>query len=248
MKAVLLLNKDRSVKQLQQVLKEEAIKIYKEDIETNKAIGGFGQDLFSNGDSVLTHCNAGALATAGYGTALGVLYAAQDADKTLKVYADETRPFLQGARLTAWELQKHGMDVTVICDNMAGWFMQKRMIKKVIVGADRIAANGDAANKIGTYTLAVLAAKHDIPFYIAAPTSTIDLNVPDGSKIPIEERNKREVTHVQDNQITPDYVKILNPAFDVTPSELITAIITEYGVARAPYDVSLKAIMDKRHG
>lgn len=242
MKAVCLLNKNMPINELKQRLKEEALAIYNEDIEANKNIGRNGQKLLNNEDSVLTHCNAGSLATAGYGTALGVIYAAKSAGKNIKVYADETRPRLQGAKLTAWELQKHGMDVTVITDNMAGWLMKQGKINKVIVGADRIAANGDVANKIGTYTVAVLARKHDIPFYVAAPISTIDINIASGNKIPIEERDPSEVTHIEGKQITPDYVKIINPAFDVTPSELVTAIITDAGIAGSPYEKSLKEL------
>lgn len=243
MKAVCLLHKDIPLEHLKQRLEEEAVKIYHEDIESCKSIGRNGHVFFKDGDTVLTHCNAGALATAGAGTAVGVLYAAQSAGKIIKVYADETRPLLQGARLTAWELQKHGMDVTIITDNMAGHFIKEGMIKKVIVGADRIAANGDTANKIGTYTVAVLANRHKVPFYVAAPVSTIDLNKKDGSEIPIEERNPQEVTHILGRQITPDYVKVKNPAFDVTPSELITSIITDKGVAEPPYDKTLKHLM-----
>lgn len=243
MKAICLLHKDISLDQLKQLLKEEAIKIQHEDIDACKEIGRHGHVFFKDGDTVLTHCNAGALATAGFGTALGVLYAAESAGKTLHVYADETRPLLQGSRLTAWELQKHGMDVTVITDNMAGHFMKMGVIKKVIVGADRIAANGDTANKIGTYSVAVLAARHKIPFYVAAPISTIDLNIQDGGAILIEERNPEEVSIFMQRQTTPDYVKIKNPAFDVTPAELITAIITEKGIAEAPYEKTLSALI-----
>ena len=242
MKAVCLLHKDLPIDKLKQLLKEESIKIYHEDIEACKNIGKHGQVLFKDKDTVLTHCNAGSLATAGLGTAIGVLYAAESAGKTLAIYVDETRPLLQGARLTAWELQKHGMNVTVITDNMAGHFMKEGVIDKVIVGADRIAANGDAANKIGTYTVAVLANRHKIPFYVAAPTSTIDLSKKTGREIPIEERDAKEVTHVLQHQITPDYVKIRNPAFDVTPAELITAIITENGVAEPPFDKTLQLL------
>ncbi|MBI2341109.1 MAG: S-methyl-5-thioribose-1-phosphate isomerase [Deltaproteobacteria bacterium] len=243
MKAVCLLHKDLPIEQLKQRLKEEAMQIQREDIDSCKKIGGFGHVFLENGDSVLTHCNAGSLATAGAGTALGVLYAASAEGKVLTVYADETRPLLQGARLTAWELQKHGMNVTVITDNMAGALMKDGLIKKVIVGADRIAANGDIANKIGTYTVAVLASRHKIPFYVAAPTSTIDLTKKNGSEIPIEERDSKEVTHVLQHQITPDYVNIRNPSFDVTPAELVTAIITEKGVAEPPFGKNLKILM-----
>lgn len=240
MKAVCLLSKDLPLDLLKQRLKEEALAIFHEDIEAGKKLGAFGKELFSNNDSVLTHCNAGSLATAGFGSALSVLYSAKSEGKLLKVYADETRPRLQGAKLTAWELQKHGMDVTVIADNMAGYLMKQGKINKVIVGADRIAANGDVANKIGTYSVAVLAEKHDIPFYVAAPYSTIDMNIPDGEHIPIEERDPHEVTHIDNIQITPEHVKIYNPAFDVTPNSLVTAIITDKGIAKPPYKDSLK--------
>jgi methylthioribose-1-phosphate isomerase len=191
---------------------------------------------------VLTHCNAGALATAGYGTALGVIRAAIENGKKIHVYADETRPFLQGSRLTAWELMKDGIATTVISDNMSGAMMRQGKIGAVIVGADRIAANGDVANKIGTYTVAVLAKEHGIPFYVAAPISTIDLATPDGSKIPIEQRNRAEVTHIAGKLITPEGVGIENPAFDVTPAKYVTAIVTERGIARAPYKETLAAL------
>ena len=192
---------------------------------------------------VLTHCNAGALATAGYGTALGVIRAAVESGKKLHVFADETRPFLQGSRLTAWELMKDNIPTTLISDNMAGAIMRQGKINAVVVGADRIAANGDVANKIGTYTVAILAKEHGIPFYVAAPTSTVDLETPDGSKIPIEQRASTEVTHLAGKQIAPDGVGVENPAFDVTPHEYVSAIITERGVARAPYSESLKALV-----
>ena len=193
---------------------------------------------------ILTHCNAGALATAGYGTALGVIRAAAEQGKTIAVLADETRPFLQGARLTAWELVRDGIDTTVITDNMAGAMMRLGEVDLVVVGADRIAANGDVANKIGTYSVAVLAKEHGIPFYVAAPLSTVDLNTPDGSGIPIEERNEREVTHVGANRVTPEGARIRNPAFDVTPSKYVTAIITERGIARAPFTESLPQLFE----
>jgi methylthioribose-1-phosphate isomerase len=189
--------------------------------------------------NILTHCNAGALATAGYGTALGVIRAAVAQGKRVAVLADETRPFLQGARLTAWELIKDGIDTTVITDNMAGAMMRQGHVDLVVVGADRIAANGDVANKVGTYAVAVLAKAHSIPFYVAAPVSTVDLNTPDGSRIPIEERNEREVTHVGSARLTPGGARIRNPAFDVTPAEYVTAIVTERGIARPPYGETL---------
>ena len=224
---------------IEQLLIDEAKAIYDEDIENNKRMGRFGAELLPQSGTVLTHCNAGALATAGYGTALGVIRAAIEGGKRLKVLADETRPFLQGARLTAWELWKDDIDVRVISDNMAGSFMRQGLVDAVVVGADRIAANGDVANKIGTYTVAVLARQHDIPFYVAAPLSTLDLSIPDGSHIPIEQRTPLEVTHVGPTRIVPEGVSVFNPAFDVTPHEFVTAIITEVGVARPSYLDSL---------
>jgi methylthioribose-1-phosphate isomerase len=223
---------------------QEALAIQTEDIENNRRMGQFGQELLPNSGTILTHCNAGALATAGYGTALGVIRAGVENGKRLRVVADETRPFLQGARLTAWELWKDNIDVRVISDNMAGTFMHQGLIDAVIVGADRIAANGDVANKIGTYPLAVLAKQHDIPFYVAAPISSLDLNTPDGSHIPIEQRDSREVTHIGGVRIVPDGVAVFNPAFDVTPNQFVTAIITERGVALAPYEKSLRSLKD----
>ncbi|HEV2826728.1 MAG TPA: S-methyl-5-thioribose-1-phosphate isomerase [Pyrinomonadaceae bacterium] len=226
-------------------LVDEALSIFREDIEANRALGRFGAELLSDGDTVLTHCNAGALATAGdYGTALGVVRGAIDAGKRIAVVADETRPFLQGLRLTAWELAKDDIPVTVITDNMAGHVMKSGKINAVVVGADRIAANGDAANKIGTYMVAVLARKHDIPFYVAAPISTLDLSLKTGEEIPIEERDRKEVTHINDRQLAPDGVGVQNPAFDVTPNDLITAIITDKGVARAPFEESLRKLVE----
>jgi methylthioribose-1-phosphate isomerase len=221
---------------------QEALTIHSEDIENNKRMGRFGQELLPNSGTILTHCNAGALATAGYGTALGVIRAAVESGKRLRVVADETRPFLQGSRLTAWELWKDGIDVRVIADNMAGTFMHQGLIDAVIVGADRIAANGDVANKIGTYPLAVLARQHEIPFYVAAPISTFDFQIADGSHIPIEQREAAEVTHIAGLRVVPDGVPVFNPAFDVTPHEFVTAIITERGVARSPYVESLKKL------
>jgi methylthioribose-1-phosphate isomerase len=233
----------RDVEDIKQRLVEEALLIYNEDIEANRAIGLFGGKLIADGATVLTHCNAGALATAGdYGTALGVVRGAIAAGKRVAVIADETRPFLQGARLTAWELAKDNIPVTVITDNMAGHIMKQGKVDCVVVGADRIAANGDAANKIGTYMVAVLAKQHNIPFYVAAPLSTVDLATATGDDIPIEQRDPKEVTHLSDRQLTPDGVAVHNPAFDVTPNELITAIITDRGVARAPYTESLQKL------
>ncbi|HEX3560092.1 MAG TPA: S-methyl-5-thioribose-1-phosphate isomerase [Pyrinomonadaceae bacterium] len=224
---------------------EEARSIFREDIESNRALGRFGGELIADGSTVLTHCNAGALATAGdYGTALGVVRGARDAGKRVAVIADETRPFLQGARLTAWELQKDEIPVTVITDNMAGHVMKQGKIDCVVVGADRIAANGDTANKIGTYMVAVLAKQHDIPFYVAAPVSTVDLTLPTGEQIPIEERDAREVTHLREQRLAPEGVAVQNPAFDVTPNEFIAAIITDRGVARQPYEASLKRLVE----
>jgi len=231
------------VKQIHQALITEAQRIYVEDLAANEALSKHGAALLPASGGVLTHCNAGALATAGgYGTALGVIRAAVEAGKKLHVFADETRPVLQGSRLTAWELQKDGIPTTVIADNMAGAMMQKGKIAAVVVGADRVAANGDTANKIGTYTVAVLAKEHGIPFYVAAPFSSIDLETPDGSKIPIEQRAAREVTHIGGTRIAPEGVKVENPAFDVTPNALIAAIITERGVARPPFAESLRKL------
>jgi methylthioribose-1-phosphate isomerase len=232
------------VEQIRQALITEAQRMYVEDIAANEAMGRHGATLMPSSGGVLTHCNAGALATCGYGTALGVIRAAVEAGKKIQVYADETRPFLQGSRLTAWELMKDGIPTTVISDNMAGAMMKQGKIGAVVVGADRIAANGDVANKIGTYTVAVLAKEHGIPFYVAAPFSTVDLETPDGSKIPIEQRSTREVTHIAGKAIAPDGVKVENPAFDVTPAKYVAAIITERGVARAPYDQSLRRLAE----
>lgn len=232
------------VETIKRSLVEEAKKIHDDDIASNRALGRFGGELIPDGATVLTHCNAGALATAGdYGTALGVIRGARDAGKRIAVIADETRPFLQGARLTAWELAKDEIPVTVITDNMAGHVMKQGKVDAVVVGADRIAANGDTANKIGTYMVAVLARQHDIPFYVAAPVSTVDLNIAHGDQIPIEERDTREVTHLREQQLTPTGVPAHNPAFDVTPNDLIAAIITDKGVARQPYTTSLKKIV-----
>jgi methylthioribose-1-phosphate isomerase len=234
----------RPVPQIKDALIEESQRMHAEDIAANQAMGRHGATLMPASGGVLTHCNAGALATAGYGTALGVIRAAVEQGKKIHVYADETRPFLQGSRLTAWELMKDGIPTTVISDNMAGVMMKQGKIGAIVVGADRIAANGDVANKIGTYTVAILAKEHGIPFYVAAPFSTIDLNTPDGSKIPIEERNAREVTHIAGKQMVPDGVGVENPAFDVTPAKYIAAIITERGVLREPYGDSIKKLAD----
>ena len=223
-------------------LVEEAQRMLAEDVAINEAMGRAGAPLLPDRGTILTHCNAGALATGGYGTALGVIRAAVEAGKQIQVFADETRPFLQGARLTAWELTRYGIPVTVITDNMAGHFMKQGRIQAVVVGADRIAANGDVANKIGTYTVAVLAKENGIPFYVAAPLSTVDLKLASGEQIPIEERSAREVTHLAGVAITPENVEARHPAFDVTPHRYITAIITERGVAREPYTDSLRAM------
>ena len=230
--------------QLKRALEGEAIHMHHEDVELNRRMGRLGASLLPQRASVLTHCNAGALATAGYGTALGVIRAAVEQGKSLQVFADETRPFLQGARLTAWELQKDQIPVTLITDNMAGHFMQSGRVDCVIVGADRIAANGDVANKIGTYSLAVLAKENSIPFYVAAPTSTLDLNISSGEQIPIEQRSPQEVTHIKEACIAPAGINVANPAFDVTPNRYVTAIITERGIAKSPYNESLRKLKE----
>jgi len=243
MKRIVKENPKLGADELKERLVEEAKRIYEEDIEINRQMGRHGSKLIKNRATVLTHCNAGALATAGYGTALGVIRAAIEEGKKIKVFADETRPFLQGSRLTAWELMKDGIDTTLITDNMSGYIMKKGLIDAVIVGADRIAANGDVANKIGTYSVAVLAKEHKIPFYVAAPISTIDLKIKSGDSIPIEERDIREVTHIKDIPIAPNAVKVKNPAFDVTPNRLVTAIITEKGIARKPFGKSISRLV-----
>ncbi len=243
MKAVYERERNNGIQTIRTVLIQESLRMHSEDIEANRRIGRFGQALIPGKARVLTHCNAGALATAGYGTALGVIRAAVEAGKHIQVFADETRPFLQGARLTAWELQKDGIPVTVITDNMAGYFLQKGDIDCVVVGADRIAANGDVANKIGTYPLSVLAKENGVPFYVAAPVSTLDLSISDGSRIPIEERDPDEVRRIKGIAITPSDVRVANPAFDVTPGRYVHAIITDRGVARAPFGDSLRKLM-----
>jgi methylthioribose-1-phosphate isomerase len=225
-------------------MRAEAIAIYKEDLAVNRALGRFGAELLSQSSTVLTHCNAGALATAGYGTALGVVRAAKEAGKKIAVFADETRPFLQGSRLTAWELHKDKIPVTVIADNMAATVLRRGSIDCVIVGTDRTAANGDVANKIGTYPLAVMARRHNVPFYVAAPLSSVDLDCASGDQIPIEERSDLELTEYKGKQLTPKGIAIFNPAFDVTPHDLVTAIITERGVAYPPYTDSLKRLKE----
>jgi methylthioribose-1-phosphate isomerase len=234
-----------TVPQIQQAAVAEARRMYDEDIAACRTMGAMGASLLPQSGGVLTHCNAGALATCGYGTALGVIRAAVDRGHSIHVYADETRPFLQGARLTAWELLHDNISTTVLCDNMVASQMRAGKIQAVIVGADRIAANGDVANKIGTYGVAVIAKEHGIPFYVAAPWSTIDMATSNGDLIPIEERAPRELTHFNGKQITPDGAEICNPAFDVTPAKYVTAIITERGVLRAPYEQSLQAVVDQ---
>ena len=237
-----------SVDEIKARLEAEAQRIHDEDLASCRSVGAHGATLVPDSATILTHCNAGALATAGYGTALGVVRAAVEQGKKVAVLADETRPFLQGARLTAWELTKDGIDTTVITDNMAGTLMQKGEVNLVVVGADRIAANGDVANKIGTYTVAVLARAHGLPFYVAAPTSTVDLSTADGSRIPIEERSEREVTHVGSARLTPAGARVRNPAFDITPAAYVTAIVTERGIARPPYNESLARLVGSESG
>jgi methylthioribose-1-phosphate isomerase len=230
------------VAEIRRSLIDEAKRIHKEEVSATEKLSQLGADLIKDGFALLTHCNAGALATAGYGTALGVIKAAREQGKKLSVFVTETRPLLQGARLTTWELMQEGIPVTLITDSMAGYFMKRGEIDCVIVGADRIAANGYTANKIGTYALAVLANAHGIPFYVAAPTTTIDLSLPSGYQIPIEERSPEEVTHIQGVPVAPAGVRAANPAFDITPGSYITAIITEKGIIRAPYTEGLKKI------
>ena len=246
MKRVTQKNKLLPIPELKSKLKEEALTVLKEDITTNQAMGQHGQTLVKNNSVILTHCNAGALATAGFGTALGVIRAAVNIGKNIKVIANETRPFLQGARLTTWELKEDNIPVKLITDNMCGFFMSKNEIDLVVVGADRIAANGDVANKIGTYMVAVLAKENNIPFYVAAPISTLDFSLASGAEIPIEERSSDEVTKINQKQISPEGVEAAHPAFDITPNYLISAIITENGIANAPYKKSLKALANQK--
>ena len=243
MRKVFTRNRHRSPDTLRMLLEREALAVHDDDVATNRSLGRHGAALIEDGATVMTYCNAGALATAGYGTALGVIRAAIEEKKRIQVIACETRPFLQGARLTAWELKKDRIPVTLVTDNMVGHLMQRGRVSCVIVGTDRTAANGDVANKIGTYGVAVLAHRHSIPFYVAAPISSIDLACPSGDKIPIEERAPREVTHVFDRQIAPNGVRVVNPAFDITPAELVTAIVTERGVARQPLARSLARLV-----
>ncbi|MGA1994183.1 MAG: S-methyl-5-thioribose-1-phosphate isomerase [Bryobacteraceae bacterium] len=243
MKALYASLRGRPIAEIRRALIEEALRVREEDIAICRAIGRNGAPLVVEGKTVLTHCNAGALATAGYGTALGVIRAAVEAGKRIDVFADETRPFLQGARLTAWELEQDGIPTTLITDNMAGHFMKSGRIGCVVVGADRIAANGDVANKIGTYSVAVLAKENNLPFYVAAPISTLDLKLASGDLIPIEERPAAEVTHIFGRRVAPEGIQVANPAFDVTPARYVTAIVTEKGVARAPYEESLRKLV-----
>ena len=236
----------KSISEIKQILITESKNIHEEDIEAQRMIAEHGGKLLNDNSTVLTHCNAGALATGGvWGTALGVIRGAVNQGKTIAVIADETRPYLQGSRLTAWELQQDNIPVTLIADNMSGHMMSKGKVQAVVVGSDRIAANGDVANKIGTYMVAVLAKRHDIPFYVAAPLSTVDLNCPTGEEIPIEERDIREMTHMKDIQLAPEGISVNNYAFDVTPNDLVAAIITEKGVARAPYAESLRKMFEE---
>lgn len=243
MRNLVMTHNGESVEELKLLLRREAVKICEEDIHINRQMGQAGKELIKDGSTVLTHCNAGALATAGYGTALGVIRAAFESGKRINVFACETRPFLQGARLTAWELKKSGIPVTVITDSMAGYAMQKKKIDVVITGADCICLNGDVANKIGTYALAVLAKEHGIPFYVAAPISSINRNVEDGQAVVIEERDGKEVTHIGGARMVPKGVEVWNPAFDVTPSRYIGAIITEKGMVERPYKRNLKNLL-----
>jgi methylthioribose-1-phosphate isomerase len=246
MKQVAMDSKDLSIPNLKTRLKEEALTILTEDISINQSMGQHGQTLVENGNVILTHCNAGALATAGFGTALGVVRASVNAGKNIRVMANETRPFLQGARLTAWELKEDNIPVKLITDSMCGHFMKNQDIDLVVVGADRIAGNGDVANKIGTYMVAVLAKENNIPFYVAAPVSTLDLSLSSGNEIPIEERSAEEVVNINNKRISPEGIEVAHPAFDITPNKLVTAIITEEGIAYPPFTESLKAMAQKK--
>jgi methylthioribose-1-phosphate isomerase len=242
MKRVARAGKDLGIPELKKRLREESQTICDEDIAANQAMGAFGQTLIADGNNVLTHCNAGALATAGFGTALGVIRATVNAGKKINVLANETRPFLQGARLTVWELMEDNIPVKLITDSMAGHFMQKKQVDVVVVGADRIAANGDVANKIGTYMVAILAKNHNIPFYVAAPISTLDMSLASGEEIPIEERSAEEVTTINNKRMAPEGATVAHPAFDVTPNGLVTAIVTDKGIALPPFTESLKKL------
>ncbi len=240
MREVYLRTRSSGVESVQLALKDEALKIYRDDIAANKQIGKYGAGLMRHAKKIMTHCNAGALATAGYGTALGVLRALKESGSKFEVWVNETRPFLQGARLTAWELKKEKIPATLVTDNMAGYLMQKGRVDAVVVGCDRVAANGDVANKIGTYMIAVLAKRHNIPFYVAGPTSSIDINCPSGKDIPIEQRDPKEVSHMFGKPLAPKGMKVFNPAFDVTAQELVSAIITEKGVINPPYQQNIR--------
>ena len=246
MKQVAKDSKNLPVSELKTRLKEEALTILTEDISINKAMGQHGQTLVESGNVVLTHCNAGALATAGFGTALGVIRASINAGKKIRVLANETRPFLQGARLTAWELKEDNIPVKLITDSMCGYFMKNKEVDLVVVGADRIAGNGDVANKIGTYMAAVLAKENNIPFYVAAPVSTLDLTLASGDEIPIEERSAEEVVNINNKRMAPEGIEVAHPAFDITPNKLVTAIITEEGIARPPFTESLRAMAQNK--
>ncbi len=235
----------QSVDELKATIDAEATRVHDEDVESCRTLGRFGAEVVPAEGRVLTHCNAGALATGGYGTALGVVRAADEAGKKVAVFADETRPFLQGARLTAWELLRDGIETTVITDGMSGALMRSGRVDVVVVGADRIAANGDVANKIGTYTVAVLAKEHGVPFYVAAPVSTVDLATPDGSAIPIEERDTKEITHLGAARLAPEGAEVWNPAFDVTPARFVAGIITDHGICRPPFTESLRAACER---
>jgi len=241
MRAVYSAQRSNGIKAVRRALKQAALQIFTDDIAANKMIGKYGAPLLRNAKNIMTHCNAGALATAGYGTALGVMRALKDSGKQFEVYVNETRPFLQGARLTAWELKKEKIAATLVTDNMVGYLMQQGRVDAVVVGCDRVAANGDVANKIGTYTVAVLAKRHAIPFYVAGPTSSIDIDCRSGKDIPIEQRDSKEVSHIFGKALAPNGIKVFNPAFDVTPQELVTAIITERGVINPPYPMNIRS-------
>ena len=236
-------SKNKNISEIKQILKNEADIILNEDIEINRSMGMFGQEMLPDSGTVMTICNAGSLATAGYGTALGVIRAAVEKNKDISVVSCETRPLLQGARLTCWELQKDNIPVILITDSMAGYYMKKKGVEMVITGADRVAANGDSANKIGTYSLSILAREHNVPFYIAAPVSTIDVSAETGDDIPIEERLKNEITQIKDHQITPEGIDVWNPSFDVVPNKYISGIITEKGILKPPFKESIKKIV-----
>jgi methylthioribose-1-phosphate isomerase len=241
MRAVYSAERGKGIEAVRRALKQAALQIFKDDIAANKMIGQYGAPLLRNAKQIMTHCNAGALATAGYGTALGVIRALKESGEQFEVYVNETRPFLQGARLTAWELKKENIPATLVTDNMVGYLMQQGRVDAVVVGCDRVAANGDVANKIGTYTVAVLARRHNIPFYVAGPTSSIDIDCPSGKDIPIEQRDGKEVSHIFGRALAPAGMKVFNPAFDVTAQELITAIITERGVINPPYQTNIRS-------